>query len=507
VTITVPEAPALATKRDVELVQAGQWDLSTGRVTFTPGDLASAVAALDCPAIRRPILKLGHVDPRFDGEPAVGWVDNVALADSGNTIVGDYVGMPGWLGDILASAYPDRSIEGCFDFRCQLGHTHPFVLTAVALLGVSAPGIGTLGSLQDVAALYGVAATADQTGEHVAVTIHATREDPMPNSRPAEVAAGVSSEDVRRAYYENAPYSVWICEMQLEPLQLITVDDDSGQYARVPIVLDGDTVTFGESVPVVIEYVDKPQGQQTAASALVFASRAESRPEQAPAPSVAVGQYATGVNHLHASETAQEAIQRVAKASGLAPANQVDPTDPPAEPVEPNTPTEGAPMALDEGLRTRLGLAEDADEATILAALDDKLTAPTAPADGDKPAEPTEPEAPALPEGVRMIDEAQLQELQEQAREGVAARAQQRTEARDRALDDAVKAGKFAPARRDHWARLYDADPEGTKTTLASLEAGLVPLADKGAPGGEETKDAFDAEFDAMFPPHTIAKG
>ena len=42
---------------------------------------------------------------------------------------------------------------------------------------------------------------------------------------------------------------------------------------------------------------------------------------------------------------------------------------------------------------------------------------------------------------------------------------------------------------------------------LETLEAGLVPLVDQGAPGGEETKDAFEAEFDAMFPPHTIVKG
>jgi hypothetical protein len=493
-TVTVPEAPALATKRDVELVQAGQWDLSTGRVTFTSGDLASAVAALDCPAIRRPILKLGHIDPRFDGEPAVGWIDNAALADSGNTIVGDYVGMPAWLGDIIASAYPDRSVEGCFDYRCQLGHTHPFVLTAVALLGVSAPGVGTLESLQDVAALYGVAAAADQTGEHVAVTIHASKETPMPNPRPAQVAAGVSSEDVRRAYYENAPYSVWICEMQLEPLQLITVNDDDGQYSRVPIVLDGDAVTFGESVPVVIEYVDKPVQALTAATALVFASRAESRPE------LDVHIDAGKVGEVVTKELQREAIRRVAAASGLEAAAKADPTDPPAEPVEPNTPTEGALMALDEGLRERLGLAEDADEAAILAALDDKLTAPTAPAEGE-PTEPTEPETPALSEGVRMIDETQLLELQEQAREGVAARAQQRTESRDRTLDDAIKAGKFPPARRDHWARLYDADPDGTKTTLASLEAGLVPLADQGAPGGEEPVDPFEADFRRLFRP------
>lgn len=498
-TIDVPQAPALAAKRDVELVQAGQWDLSTGRVTFTSGDLASAVAALDCPAIRRPILKLGHVDPRFDGEPAVGWVDNVALADSGNTIVGDYVGMPAWLGDVIASAYPDRSVEGCFDFKCQLGHLHPFVLTAVAFLGVSAPGIGTLQSLQDVATLYGVAAAANTSGEHVAVTIHATREDPMPNSRPAQVAAGVSSEDVRRAYYLNAPYSVWICEMQLEPLQLITVNDDDGQYARVPIALDGDKVSFGTPVPVVIEYVDKPQTQQTAATALVFASRAESRPEQ-----LEVHLDAGKVGQIVSKELQRQAIRRVAAASGLEPTSETNTQTPPAEP-DGETPEEGDPMALDKGLRERLGLAEDADEDAILAAVDALRETKPADEDGDqsaadKPADEA-PAAPMLPDGIVTIDEATLTQLREQASEGVAARAQQRTEARDRTLDDAVKAGKFPPARRDHWAKYYDADPDGAKQALASLAAGLVPLADNGAPGGEETVDPLDAEIDRLFRP------
>jgi hypothetical protein len=164
-------------------------------------------------------------------------------------------------------------------------------------------------------------------------------------------------------------------------------------------------------------------------------------------------------------------------------------------------------MALDEGLRQRVGLAEDADEATILTALDEKLNGPHDTTeeptnDVEKPAEPELVAAGARPvDGVVQIDATQLAELRAQAAEGVAARAQQRTEARDRDLDDAIRAGKFAPARRDHWQRLYDADPEGTKQTLASLEAGLVPLADKGTPGGEDAVDPFDAEIDRLFRP------
>ncbi len=141
---------------NVELVRTGRWPLSSGTWDASTEDLVAAVAALNCPSIRRPVLKLGHVDPRFDGEPAIGYVDNLRITDGGHTLVGDYAGVPSWLGTIAASAYPDRSVEGTYSFRCQQGHTHPFVLTAVALLGVTPPGVGSLKSLQDVAALYGV---------------------------------------------------------------------------------------------------------------------------------------------------------------------------------------------------------------------------------------------------------------------------------------------------------------------------------------------------------------
>ena len=148
--------------------------------------------------------------------------------------------------------------------------------------------------------------------------------------------------------------------------------------------------------------------------------------------------------------------------------------------------------ALDEGLRERLGLGADADEATILAAVDDMVDKVTAP-----PATPA-PVAASIPEGAVLVDSERLAQLERQAAEGVAARAQQRTEARDRALDEAIKAGKFPPARREHYAKAWDVDPDGTKQLLATLADGLVPMTDIGAPGGEPTGEADD-EFDRFF--------
>lgn len=149
----------------VELAAVGTWAASTGVTTFTPEDLAGAVAALECPGVRNPVLKLGHDEPdstsgvRWDGEPAVGWIGNMRM--DGAKLLGDYMGMPEWLAGtddsgnaILATAYPDRSIEIRRPFVCQIGHTHPSVITAVALLGVYAPGVGVLKSMQDVYAAF-----------------------------------------------------------------------------------------------------------------------------------------------------------------------------------------------------------------------------------------------------------------------------------------------------------------------------------------------------------------
>jgi hypothetical protein len=160
--IEVRKPVALRTLPGIELAAVGTWRASTGETTFTVRDFADAVAALDCPGVRNPVLKLGHDEEdstggvRWDGEPAVGWVANMRLSDNGMKVLGDYTGVPDWLAEVMPSAYPDRSIEIYRPFRCQIGHQHPAVITAVALLGVMAPGVGVLKSMQDVYAAFTV---------------------------------------------------------------------------------------------------------------------------------------------------------------------------------------------------------------------------------------------------------------------------------------------------------------------------------------------------------------
>ncbi|PPJ31903.1 hypothetical protein C5E45_32960 [Nocardia nova] len=470
--VAVPKAPALSHLPQVELMHVGTWDASTGRHTFTPDDLAYAVAAMDCPAVHRPHIKLGHTDPRFDGEPAAGWVDNLAVVDGG-TLIGDLVGMPGWLATpdeqghtVIASAYPNRSIEGQYDYRCALGHTHPFVLTALALLGISEPAIGTLASLQDVGALYGVAASAPSTGG-TPVTVH-MKGPAMPSPKPRQVAAGVTTEDVRRKFYDSAPWSQWIEEFHLEPLELIVLDDDSGTRQRVPVIVDpaGDGtegVTFGAAVPVVVRYDDvtpvgtepaadgtDPAATDTAVAAskvIRFASRAESRPGR-----------------------------------------------PAAAAPTPAAPADGAPTEGGSGveltneqlaaLRTALGLADDADIDAIVTAIQNLVKASADQAQQAAADAATAADAVAaskLPDGVVTVDSGRLAALEANSAKFEAFLAKQRRDDIEVALSGAIKEGRITPANKEAWRKTLDNDLEHGKTLLASMAANsAVPVSELG---------------------------
>jgi ATP-dependent protease ClpP protease subunit len=137
-------------------------------------------------------------------------------------------------------------------------------------------------------------------------------------------------------------------------------------------------------------------------------------------------------------------------------------------------------------MRQRLGLAADADEATITAAFDEAL---------NERAEPTV----TLPEGVVAIDSATLEQLRAAALRGDQARAQQETDARTTLVDAAVADGRIAPARRDHWVSALAADP-GAADTLAGLEKGLIPIGNEiGHAGlGPSTTDA-DALYASVY--------
>lgn len=271
--VSLPPRPALVVIPNVPLVEVGEeWPASTGPWTVTPEDIAAAVAAQDDPAVRSPIIRLGHV---CAGQPAFGRFTNLRTANNGMTLVGDLVGAPPWLADLLPYAFPSRSVEASLNETTETGHTHACRINAVALLGVELPAISTL---DEVAAIY-TAASMEEANVTLAAEVAAARGGTMPRS--VSIAAALTTEDVRRAYYDALGPGQdwwWIREMSLDPLALI-VDDDEGGLWRVPVTISGDEVTFGQPEAVRVEYVAaaRASATPTATPSIVFANRAESR--------------------------------------------------------------------------------------------------------------------------------------------------------------------------------------------------------------------------------------
>lgn len=166
-----------------------------------------------------------------------------------------------------------------------------------------------------------------------------------------------------------------------------------------------------------------------------------------------------------------------------------------------------------EDLRKRLGITdENADEATILAALDEVLAeqagsspqggAPTpTPTAGPAPQVETQPVAQVssgkLPAGAVVIDQATLDSLQASARRSDEVVARLAADERDRTIEAAVRDGKITPARVEHWRNAWKADPEGAKQALASMPKNMVPV----SPTGSDDYDVDDSpEFASLFP-------
>jgi hypothetical protein len=264
--------PSLITIPGVDILAAGSWNLLSGEQEFSTDDLRNAIQAAQCPSVGDPVIKIGHNDPNFDGEPAVGRVRNMRLAAQGTKVTADLVGMPGWLGAVAASAYPRRSIEGTYNFACQTGHRHPFVITALALLGVTPPGVGVLSGLPNVAALYGVTAAAQVPRAELWITAG--------GNMPEITAAAISEADVRRAYYdrEGLPATYWITELRMDPAELIVADEATSKVYRVPWSIEAGAVAFGDAREVQVTYADVMASLGRASgTAITFASAADSR--------------------------------------------------------------------------------------------------------------------------------------------------------------------------------------------------------------------------------------
>lgn len=149
-----------------------------------------------------------------------------------------------------------------------------------------------------------------------------------------------------------------------------------------------------------------------------------------------------------------------------------------SEPGQPNQKEDAMAFeSLMAGLRERLGATDAADEATILAAVDEAL------------AERAETTPAALPEGVVAVDQATWDQMRADAAEGRIARQEQIAARRAQLVDAAVADGRIPPARRDHWLANLNADEEGFAPVLAGLAPNTIPLEPAGYTGADTASE------------------
>lgn len=142
--------PGTVTVTDVEIVRVGNWASQlSGRVPITADDLQAMVAAASDPEVDHAPVKIGHVDPRFDGEPAFGWLTNIRQA--GDRVLADITDVPKQMAHLVKTAFKRRSAEIAWGVKTPSGKSYKAALCGLALLGVTPPAVK---GLADVVARY-----------------------------------------------------------------------------------------------------------------------------------------------------------------------------------------------------------------------------------------------------------------------------------------------------------------------------------------------------------------
>jgi hypothetical protein len=513
--VKASDGPSLVTVRDVPIVMAGvEYQLASGPATFTPEDIMDFVASQDDPAVVPPRLKIGHesilstnkamgiLKNGDDGVPALGKFVNIRFDSASITAVGDAVGVPRWLAEIMPIAYPNRSIEGFQGALTNSGHVWGLVVHAVALLGVVWPGCSTL---DDLPLLYTEAGpddieVTDENGEEVDVgaILAAAVVARRPAASNAPVTASVNVDDVRRAYYESLNADQmwwWIRAIYLDPNELIVMDDDSGDLFRVPFTSSGDTVEFSDPQKVKIQYVDAAASQIRAQAQIdmagrqvaLFASRAESRPDvtneggSMTPDQIRALRARLGLSEQQLPDNATQA--QVNAALGVT----AEAPTPPAPTPDP-APTEGDPAPS--------GDPADGEEEPSGTPPNEQTQTSGQPAEAPAPGEPAQA---GLPEGMVAVPATAWAEVQRNAAAGAQVAATAAQQEQENIIATALREGRIRPgdvqSYRNMFANAASAPVARTLLTASveqgGLMAGLVPVSERGElPQGDATTAA-----------------
>lgn len=485
----------LVTLPNITLISVGSWKAggsSPGKskeVVFTEEDLRNIMASLEAPDVKEPRMVLGHTpdsagpgmsevaDEGFFGEqPTIGKFTNLSLTSDGQDIVGDLVGVPAWLANILPTAYPQRSVEVYWDVPSYIpgAPNHACVMPRVALLGTNLPAVATLEDLKVFYSEEGPEIEPDLA--NATRRIAASRGDDMPQ----RVAASVQFEDVRREFYNSfateasGRYWWWITAAYVDPAILIVDDEDEGLLWSVPYTIKGDEVEFGDPVEIKVQYVEKDGGKVAAA-------------RMSAAQQLVAGSEVLGVE-------AEQVYEKAAL----------------SRPNDRKRAKETATMGLDiAALRERTGLTaeqlpDDATEEQINTAL--SAPAPEAAPPGEEKPEPEAAPAGEAPAGgaaaeagaggpTITVDRTAWENTQATIAELKTDRDTRVKASREDAVRLAIKDGKIPPSRKEHYVKLMTADPEGTTELLSSLEA-VIPVEQREVGVGDDTEASKAASSD-----------
>lgn len=153
---------------------------------------------------------------------------------------------------------------------------------------------------------------------------------------------------------------------------------------------------------------------------------------------------------------------------------------------------EGAGHMDPAKIREALGLAPDVSDDEVKAAL---VTAGLA----APPADPT-PQvtaAAAAPPGTMLVSESNWQQMQEQLKTLTSFVDQTKRSERDQVIAQAISDGKFTPAQKQHFANLWDSNPDGTRAVIASMQRNSAFAVEAMGYAGTEGND-FEHEYQQM---------
>lgn len=166
---------------------------------------------------------------------------------------------------------------------------------------------------------------------------------------------------------------------------------------------------------------------------------------------------------------------------------------------------DGHMATLKEGLAEKLGIAPDADDETMLAAIDEALTEradeqPETPAEPAPPVEPTVEQATqvAAKFGLTLVDKASHDKLVADVHLLNQERAQQERTDDESIVDNAIKDGRIAVASRDSFLNYMRADRQGARNALLSISPNTIPVASMGHGYSNENTNV-DPELETMF--------